>query len=241
MLSDTNFCMVGPVASGRIDHAGAAETLGLLLLHGDAYEHLLALLPSSAKSWLQTTDVGLVCLDPARQPLAARPHARASQPLQHRPGGLVRTDLQRPLQTQRRDPVLLGGEQPAGVEPHRQRRARAIEDGPGRDRGPRVAGPAAPSAVAHPPPGRVTAARTQEAVRPSQPPQVVQAVLVGAEPGQELRSRSRVVRARLRLRLLWGRHGTNRTSVKWRSQLRHEALRYISDLVGRNSEGGFWV
>jgi hypothetical protein len=38
--------MVGPVASGR--HADAAETLGLLLLHGDADENLLALLSATA-------------------------------------------------------------------------------------------------------------------------------------------------------------------------------------------------
>ena len=35
--------------------------------------------------------------------------------MQHRPRGLVGADLEQALQAQRRDPVLLGGEQPAGV------------------------------------------------------------------------------------------------------------------------------
>jgi hypothetical protein len=59
---------------------------------------------------------------------SARPGTQhRSQPVQQRPGRLVRADLQRPLQILRRDPVPGGGEQPAGMEPHSQRRPRPVE------------------------------------------------------------------------------------------------------------------
>ena len=50
--------------------------------------------------------------------------------MQHHPRGLVGAVLQRALQAQRRDAILAAREEPAGVEPHRQRRAGAIEDIP---------------------------------------------------------------------------------------------------------------
>ena len=68
-----------------------------------------------AKPGLLTADVGLVHLHRPGQPLPARADQHRPQPVQHRPRRLVRADLQRPLQAQRRDPVLLGGEQPAAV------------------------------------------------------------------------------------------------------------------------------
>ena len=51
--------------------------------------------------------------------------------MQHGPRRLVGADLQRPLQVQRREPVFAGGEQPAGGEPHRERRARGLGYGAG--------------------------------------------------------------------------------------------------------------
>lgn len=48
------------------------------------------------------------------------------------PSDLIGADLKRSLHAQRRDPVLLGGELPAGGEPDRQRRARTVKDRAGR-------------------------------------------------------------------------------------------------------------
>jgi len=78
--------------------------------------------------------------------------------------------------------VLAAGEQPAGGEPHRQRRPGPIED---RARSHRGAGPAASAlepSVVHPPATAVTAPRTDEPVWPAQPLQVVQAIVIRTEP-----------------------------------------------------------
>jgi hypothetical protein len=67
-------------------------------------------------------------------------HRHRPQPVQHRPRCLVGADLQRALQAQRGDAVLLRGEHPAGGEPHRQRRPPAVEQRACRHRGPLAAG-----------------------------------------------------------------------------------------------------
>ncbi len=113
--------------------------------------------------------------------------------MEHRPRRLVGADLKRALQAQRRDPVLLGGEQPAGHEPHGQRRGRAIEDRSHRRRGALPAGRALEPAISDPPGAAVAAVGTDEPARPPQPLQVVQAVSVGPKPGVELAQRARIV------------------------------------------------
>src|SRR5262249_4184586 len=133
------------------------------------------------------------------QPVPARPHQHRPQPVQHRPRGRVGADLQRPLQALRRDSVLLGGEQPAGGEPHRQRRARAIEDRARRHRSAPMTPSALIPAITEPPAPRVSAGRAGETTRPAHPVQVVQAVCISAEPGLELASRPRVMGADTRL------------------------------------------
>jgi len=120
--------------------------------------------------------------------------------VQHRPRRLVGADLQRPLEAERRDPVLLRGEQPTGREPHRQRRARAVEDRARRRRRARTAARAHPPPVTQPPAARPAALHAHEPRRPAQPLQVVQTVGVGREPGRELAHRPRVVDASTRSR-----------------------------------------
>ena len=166
-------------------------------LNGDAGEHLLAVLPAAAQPRLLPADVGLIHLDHPGQPVPARAHQHLPQPVQHRPRRLVRADLQRPLQVLSGDPVLGRGEQPAGVKPHRQRRAGLVEDGARRQRGPGAATAALDPAVTKPPATSMTATWADEPVRPAQPLQVIQAVLIGPEPGKELPSRARIVRASL--------------------------------------------
>ena len=120
----TNGCSDAPDASGRIGHPAASETLRLVDLDGHADQGLLALLAAAAQPRLLAADEGLVDLHPAGEPFPTGPDQHRAQPVQHRPRRLVRADLQRPLQALRRDPVFLGGEQPARREPHGQRRAR---------------------------------------------------------------------------------------------------------------------
>ena len=167
---------------GQHGHPAPADALRLADLDRDAGQDLLAGLPSAAQAVLLATDERLVHLHRAGQPVPARPHQRRPQPVQHRPGRLVRADLQRPLQILGGDPVLGGGEQPAGMEPHSQRRPRLIEDRPCCHRGPPAAVTALHAAVSQPPPAGIPAVRAGEPARPAQPLQIVQAVLIGAEP-----------------------------------------------------------
>src|SRR5262249_15603486 len=78
---------------------------------------------------------------------------------------------------------------------HRQRCPGLVEDRARRQRGAGTAAAALDPAVAQPPPAGMTTAQAGKTVRPAQPLQVVQAVLIGAEPGKELPSRTRIVRA----------------------------------------------
>jgi len=58
-----------------------------------------------------TADEGLIHFHRAGQTISARPYHYRPQSMQHRPHSLVRANLQRPLQTQRGNTVLAGGEQ----------------------------------------------------------------------------------------------------------------------------------
>src|ERR1019366_7586721 len=113
-------------------------------------------------------------------------------------------DLQRALQAQRRDAVLLRGEHPARREPHGQRRPPAIEECPCRHRCPAAAGCALVAAIGRSPPPGMPAPRADEALRPPQPVQIIQAVSIGPEPGLELSGGPRVVHARPMLELIHG-------------------------------------
>ena len=93
-------------------------------------------------------------------------------------------------------PSLAVANSQQAVEPHRQRRAGPVEDRPRRHRGPPGAVTALDPAITQPPAAGMTAVRAGEPARPAQPLQVVQAVLVGAEPRQELARRPRIVRPR---------------------------------------------
>ena len=126
------------VTAGVIErrHPAAADAFRLANLHGDPGKDLLAALPAAAQTGLLAADVGLIDLDRAGQPAPSRADQRRAQPVQHRPRRLIGADLQRPLQILRRDAILGGREQPAGVEPHRQRGPGPVEDSPRRHRGP---------------------------------------------------------------------------------------------------------
>ena len=183
----------GPVAQDR--HPAPAVPTRLPDLYGHAHQGFLTLGPPAGQPRLLTADVGFVHLDCAGQPVPAQAHQHRTQPVQHRPRRLVRADLQRPLQAQRRDPVLLRREHPAGREPHGQRGPPPVEQRPGRDRGPRPAACALVAAIGDGPPAEMPAVRADEAFWPAQPVQVVQAVSVRREPGLELPRGTRVAPA----------------------------------------------
>src|SRR5664279_1586599 len=97
-------------------------------------------------------DEGLVHLHPAGQAVASGAYQDRPQAVQHGPSGGVGADLQRPLQAQRRDAVLLRSEHSASGEPHRQRRPPPVEQGARGHRGTRPAAGALVPAITDRPP-----------------------------------------------------------------------------------------
>ena len=139
---------------------------------------------NSAKGWwTMAANVGFVYFHSTREPLTARAHEYRTDAVKHGPGGLVRTNLQRPLEAQRRDTVLRRGEMPADSEPDAQRRAGAMEDRARRHRGTGAAPRTFEPAVAHAPPADVAAAWAHKPSGPSKSLQVVEVVSIGGEPG----------------------------------------------------------
>jgi len=131
-------------------HSAPAYALRLADLHRDRRQDFLA--GSSAPvARLLTTDPSLIHLHRAAQPVTTGAHQHGSQSMQHRPGRLVRADLQGPLQAQCRYAVLRRGEHPAGRKPNRKRCPSAIENRPRRPRHAAAACPAHEPAVAQPP------------------------------------------------------------------------------------------
>ena len=108
------------------------------------------------------------------------------QPVKHGPLGLIGTDIERPLQTQRSDPVLAGGEQPASGEPQGQGRACAVEDRSGGDGATHTARGALEAPVAQTPAVAPQTSRADETGRPAQPLEAVLAVGIGSKPSSSL-------------------------------------------------------
>ncbi len=173
-------------------HPTAAESAGGLF-NSHRHHRFLPLRAAARQPWLDATEVGLIDLHRARQPLPARTDQHLPQPVQHRPLGGVRTDLQRPLHRQRGDTILGRNEHPARLEPHRQRRAPPVEQRPRRHRGPPTAAPAPVPAVRYPPAARAPAMRADEPRRPSDPVEVIEAVLICSEPRPQLARRPGVM------------------------------------------------
>jgi hypothetical protein len=114
---------------------------------------------------------------------------------QHGPRGLVRADLESPLQALGGDPVLAGSEPPRRREPDGERCARLVEDRARGHRGAAAAAGAHDPAISEPPPSGTGATRALPPLGPAQPLDVVQAVLVRPEPRLELASGAWVVDA----------------------------------------------
>src|ERR1039458_6719005 len=149
--------------------------------------------------------------------------------MQHRPGGLVRADLERPLEIERRDAVLGAGEGPAGSEPDGERRPRSVED---RARGHRRSVStrrAHPAAVAGVPASGGATERTDESIRPPEPLEVVQTGVVRREPRLELTERPWILQPGPRV------VHTTSTLLRLNGEPRQRtspASRYISDDSG---------
>ena len=113
--------------------------------------------------------------------------------MEHRPGGRVRADLEPALEALCGDAILLRSKHPTRREPHGQRRPAPVEERAGRHGRLLLATGALVAPVGPKPAAAVLAPRAHEPLRPAQPVEVVQAVLVGGEPRLELVGRARIV------------------------------------------------
>src|SRR5664280_672981 len=104
---------------------------------------------------------------------------RRAETVQHRPGRLVRPEAEQPLHLQRGHAVLRAGHVPGRREPHGQRRAGVLEDGPcgPRDAAPAAGAPADPAL--HLPRDDAPAVRAGKPIGPAQPVEVVKARTLG--------------------------------------------------------------
>jgi hypothetical protein len=132
-------------------------------------------------------DVRLVDLHDRAQPLAAGTDHRGSVAMQHRPRRLLRADAEHTLEAQGGDPVLLAGHLPRRREPHRQRGPSAVKDRAGRRRDTPTASTARPVPIGKLPCFLTATERAQEAARPAQPVQVVQARSIIRKPAPKVR------------------------------------------------------
>ena len=171
---------------GQRREPASAVAAGLLDLHRDARQDLVAPAFAATYSRISTADVGLVDLHGADQALAPWTNEHGPQPVKHGPHGLIGTDIERPLQTQGSDPGLAGGEEPAGGEPQGQGRACAVEDRSGGDGATHTARGALEAPVAKTPAVTPQTSRADETGRPAKPLEVVQAVGIGSKPSLEL-------------------------------------------------------
>ena len=179
---------VGPV--GQLEPHPAEAATGVPF-DGDGDRRLVA--GPARLTVAAAAQEALVEFDDAAEQLSFRAHHGPAQLVQPRPGGLIGTEPQGVLQTPRRHPVLLRGDEPDRREPGRQRRVGAMKDRAGRGRGLQA------TVGAHPQPAcrsasshrrrsvdtRTRAASANRQVLPTRP-------LVG-EPGPELLIGPRIV------------------------------------------------
>jgi len=93
------------------------------------YHKCLALGSTTTSPRLLATNVGLINLDRAREPISPGPDHSTPKLMQPRPGRFITAQSQNPLQSLRAGPIFLTGYPPNRSEPHRQRQPRPIKDG----------------------------------------------------------------------------------------------------------------
>ena len=169
-------------------------TLRLLLLDGNRHQDFSRSTPS-ALARLDTIDECLVNLHVATEKLTVRTHHRCSEPVKHRPSGLVGAESEYPLQSKGRNVVLLWGQVPRGSKSDGESGTGALENNAGCLRGLLSAGTAPPCRPSHLPTLIVTAVQAPESFGPPQPVQVVQACGIIGKPRTHLCIRGWIAKA----------------------------------------------
>src|SRR5208337_4027812 len=185
------FC--GGIRHGR--HSTAPKSLWFHDFDCDTRQDLLPFGTASRKSRFFASDIGFVHFHLSAKALSIGANQHRPQAMKDRPHCLIGADLQGPLQTQRRDPVFAGSKMPTDRKPNRKGSTGPVKDGACHHWCAATASSTHEPAVPKPPSSRMTTGRADEAARPSQPFQVVQAVCISREPSLKLPKRLRVVGA----------------------------------------------
>lgn len=125
--------------------------------------------------------------------IAARPHHRPAQLVEHCPGSLVTAKAQYSLHSQGTGAVLLTGDIPHRPEPERQRQMAVLENCTGRHGGLVSALGAHQTPTLGRPGLGSTTPRTYETVWPTEGHQIRTALLVGRETRFQLQKRPRII------------------------------------------------
>jgi len=179
----------------------SANTLPILLCRNDYQRFSLRSTASFPR--LLSTDIHLVNLDGAGEPISSGPHHRTPQLVQPRPRRLIAAQPKNPLHSSRTGAVLLAGHPPDGAKPQHKRFSRPFKDGSGNDRGLIVTSRTAYQPISRMPSFPVGAARASETIRPSQLVQILSAGLLGRKSPLQLQKVLGVILRTLEDYILW--------------------------------------
>ena len=126
------------------------ETLGLILFHRHRNEHLADCSAPSFPS-VNAAYQGLVHFDVAGKAVTTKVSHGATETVQDRPCGLIRSKAQKSMERLGRHTILLGSHIPGRSKPHSGRCLRAVKDGASRGGYSTSTGFAPPSSIAKAP------------------------------------------------------------------------------------------
>jgi len=198
-------CYCRPQAPGRcVFHTlqpDSPHTLPILLCRND-YQ-CFSLCPTASFSRFLSTDICLVNLDGAGEPISPWPDHSPGQLMQPCPGGFIATRSENSLHSARTGAVLLAGHPPDGSKPQDQWFSRPFKDGSGNDRGLIITRTTAYQTITRMPSFSVRAARASETIRPPQLIQICSAGLLSRKSLFQLQKVFRVILHVLEDYILW--------------------------------------
>jgi len=155
----------------------SANTLPILLCRND--DQRFSLCSTASFPRLPSTDIHLVNLNSAGEPISPWPDHGPAEFMQPCPSGFIAAQSQNPLYSSGTGAVLLAGHPPNGAKPQHQRFSRSFKDGSGNDRGLIITRRTAYQPISRMPSFFMLATRASEAFRPPQHIKIVSAGLFG--------------------------------------------------------------
>jgi len=179
----------------------SSYTLPILLCCND-YQRF-SLRSTASFSRLLPTDIHLVNLEGAGEPVSPRSDHSPPQLMQPCPGSFIAAKPQNPLYSSRTGAVLLAGHPPDGAKPQHQRFSRPFKDSSGNDRGLIVTRRTAYQPISRMPSFFVLAARASETIRPPQLVQILSAGLLRRKSLLQLQKILGIILHTLEYYILW--------------------------------------